>query len=231
MSSAPGKMRAPRLSGTNVRNAWKGSEWHSWWLALADLVFIRESEPIAFICRVRIDEVLPAWRYGSDRLLGFSGESAIANGWSSRARATGREPAYYERAWLEMREAAFVSWKRVEQALTLAAESIRLAEEAKGPDLEVLGRSIQDSLWLFPDRSQRACVVWTRQTQQSSPERSRNWSISGSRLATSSPRVSVFGTMSVRPGVRAPEGLLFEMGFVPSLRSVPCPVRFSMHLA
>jgi LuxR family maltose regulon positive regulatory protein len=119
----------------------------SWWLDLADLVF--DSRERAY--RLYL---LSGDRRGAARMavwLGwdcwaFRGETAIADGWLSKARRLlMAEPACYERVWLEMREGAFrlLENSDVDRALVLAAEGIRLAEEAREPDLETLGRSIQ----------------------------------------------------------------------------------------
>lgn len=119
----------------------------SWWLDLADLVFdSRERAYRLYLSRQdrRGAARMAVW-LGWD-CWAFRGERAIANGWLSRGRRLLEgEPASYERAWLEMREAAFCLLEEsdVDRALVLAAEGIRLAEEAKEPDLEVLGRSIQ----------------------------------------------------------------------------------------
>ena len=119
----------------------------SWWLDLADLVFdSRERAYRLYLARQdrRGAARMAVW-LGWD-CWAFRGECAIANGWLLRARRLLEgEPDCYERAWLETREAAFclLEERDVDRALVLAAEGIRLAEQAKEADLEVLGRSIQ----------------------------------------------------------------------------------------
>ena len=119
----------------------------AWWLDLADTVFdARERAYRLYLAQqdqrsaARI-AVWLGWDYWA-----FRGETAIASGWLAKARRLLKaEPACYERAWLETREGTFrlLEDHDVDGALLLAAEGIRLAEEAQEPDLETLGRSIE----------------------------------------------------------------------------------------
>ncbi len=119
----------------------------SWWLDLADRVFdSRERAYRLYLSRQdrRGAARMAVW-LGWD-CWAFRGENAVANGWLARARRLLEgEPACYEWAWLEMREAAFrlLEEMDVDRASILVAEGIRLATEAKEQDLEVLGRAIQ----------------------------------------------------------------------------------------
>jgi LuxR family maltose regulon positive regulatory protein len=135
------------LLGLESAECLEGLGMASWWLDLTDLVF--DSRERAYSLYLSSGD-----RRGAARMaiwLGwdcwaFRGETAIADGWLSKARRLLiTEPACYERAWLEMREGAFRLLEKndVDQALALVAEGIRLAEEARESDLETLGRSIQ----------------------------------------------------------------------------------------
>ena len=119
----------------------------AWWLDQADLVFdVRARAYRSYLehqnskgaARVA---VWMAWDHWA-----FRGESAVAQGWLRRARRLLKhEPACYERAWLELREASFrlLAEAAADHALALAEEGTRLARESGALDLEMLGLAIQ----------------------------------------------------------------------------------------
>jgi LuxR family maltose regulon positive regulatory protein len=76
----------------------------------------------------------------------FRGEGAVANGWLQRARRLLEDhPPCAERAWLEVREGSLCLLEEgdPERALSLAREGIRIAQEARNIDLEMLGRAVE----------------------------------------------------------------------------------------
>lgn len=119
----------------------------AWWLDRADLVFeARERAYRSYLaCRDYRGAARVAVWLGWDTWA-FRGEGAVAQGWLRRARRLlESEPACYERAWLELREAAFCLLEEAaaDHAHSLAAEGIRLAREVGAVDLEMLGLAVQ----------------------------------------------------------------------------------------
>jgi DNA-binding NarL/FixJ family response regulator len=119
----------------------------AWWLDMADLVFeCREAayrlylarEDHAAAARVAVWLAWDSWA--------FRGESAVANGWLQRARRLLENyPPCAERAWLEVREGSLCLLEEgdPERALSLAREGVRIAQEVKSIDLEMLGRAVE----------------------------------------------------------------------------------------
>ena len=76
----------------------------------------------------------------------FRGEHAVSNGWLQRARSLlSGLPACPEQAWLEVREGSLCLMEDgdPDRAHRLAAEGIRIAQQAHNIDLEMLGVSVQ----------------------------------------------------------------------------------------
>jgi DNA-binding NarL/FixJ family response regulator len=70
----------------------------------------------------------------------------VANGWLQRARHLLEDhPPCAERAWLEVREGSLCLLEEgdPERALSLAREGVRIAQEARNIDLEMLGRAVE----------------------------------------------------------------------------------------
>jgi DNA-binding NarL/FixJ family response regulator len=119
----------------------------AWWLDLADLVFeCREAayrlylarEDRAAAARVAVWLAWDSWA--------FRGEGAVASGWLQRARRLLEDhPSCAERAWLEVREGSLCLLEEgdPERALSLAREGVRIAQEARNVDLEMLGRAVE----------------------------------------------------------------------------------------
>jgi LuxR family transcriptional regulator, maltose regulon positive regulatory protein len=119
----------------------------AWWLDLVDLVFrCRESAYRMYLARedhtaaARV-AVWLAWDCWA-----FRGEGAIANGWLQRARRLLENyPSCRERAWLEVREGSLCLLEEgdPERALRLARDGVRIAQEVKSIDLEMLSRAVE----------------------------------------------------------------------------------------
>jgi LuxR family maltose regulon positive regulatory protein len=119
----------------------------AWWLDMADLVFdCRERayrlyvarEDRAAAARVAVWLAWDSWA--------FRGESAVANGWLQRARRLlENHPPCAERAWLEVREGSLCLLEEgdPERALSLSREGVRIAQEVRNIDLEMLGRAVE----------------------------------------------------------------------------------------
>jgi len=135
------------LRSDEVPEALEGLGLAAWWLDLAELVFdARERAYRSYLTRddraaaARV-AVWLAWDYWA-----FRGESAVASGWLQRARRLlDGQPACAERAWLEVREGSLCLLEEGDpvRAQTLAAEAIRIAQEASSVDFEMLGRAVQ----------------------------------------------------------------------------------------
>src|SRR5271170_1078826 len=134
------------LSVRETPEALEGLGTAAWWLDLADLVFdARERayrlylarEDRAAAARVAVWLAWDSWA--------FRGESAVANGWLRRARRhLENHGPCAERAWLEVREGALCLLEQgdPERALSLAREGVRIAQEVRNIDLEMLGRAV-----------------------------------------------------------------------------------------
>jgi LuxR family transcriptional regulator, maltose regulon positive regulatory protein len=135
------------LADRELPEALEGLGNAAWWLDLSDLVFdSRERAYRLYLARgdrpdaARV-AVWLAWDYWA-----FRGESAVANGWLQRARRLlDGLPPCSERAWLEVREGSLCLLEEGDpvRALALAAEGVRIAQEAGNIDLEMLGRAVQ----------------------------------------------------------------------------------------
>ena len=135
------------LRDREIPEALEGLGIAAWWLDMADLVFeCREAayrlylvrEDRAAAARVAVWLAWDSWA--------FRGEGAVANGWLQRARRLLEDhPPCAERAWLEVREGSLCLLEEgdPERALSLAREGIRIAQEARNIDLEMLGRAVE----------------------------------------------------------------------------------------
>jgi LuxR family maltose regulon positive regulatory protein len=135
------------LRNREIPEALEGLGIAAWWLDMADLVFAcREAayrlylvrEDRAAAARVAVWLAWDSWA--------FRGEGAVANGWLQRARRLLEDhPPCAERAWLEVREGSLCLLEEgdPERALSLAREGIRIAQEVRNIDLEMLGRAVE----------------------------------------------------------------------------------------
>jgi len=135
------------LRDREIPEALEGLGIAAWWLDMADLVFeCREAayrlylvrEDRAAAARVAVWLAWDSWA--------FRGEGAVANGWLQRARRLLEDhPPCAERAWLEVREGSLCLLEEgdPERALSLAREGVRIAQEARNIDLEMLGRAVE----------------------------------------------------------------------------------------
>jgi DNA-binding NarL/FixJ family response regulator len=135
------------LRDREIPEALEGLGIAAWWLDMADLVFAcREAayrlylvrEDRAAAARVAVWLAWDSWA--------FRGEGAVANGWLQRARRLLEDhPPCAERAWLEVREGSLCLLEEgdPERALSLAREGIRIAQEVRNIDLEMLGRAVE----------------------------------------------------------------------------------------
>lgn len=135
------------LRDREIPEALEGLGMAAWWLDSADLVFeYREAayrlylvrEDRAAAARVAVWLAWDSWA--------FRGEGAVANGWLQRARRLLEDhPPCAERAWLEVREGSLCLLEEgdPERALSLAREGVRIAQEARNIDLEMLGRAVE----------------------------------------------------------------------------------------
>jgi tetratricopeptide (TPR) repeat protein len=135
------------LRDHEVPEALEGLGTAAWWLDMAELVFdCRERayrlyvarEDRAAAARVAVWLAWDSWA--------FRGESAVANGWLQRARRLlENHPPCAERAWLEVREGSLCLLEEgdPERALSLSREGVRIAQEVRNIDLEMLGRAVE----------------------------------------------------------------------------------------
>lgn len=135
------------LRNVDDPEAWEGLGNAAWWLDLGDLVF--ESRERAFRLYLARDDrracarvaIWLAWDYWA-----FRGERAVANGYLQRARRLlSGEPPCPESAWLELRESSLSLMDDGDpsRALALATEGVRLAQETRDTNLEMLGHAVQ----------------------------------------------------------------------------------------
>jgi ATP/maltotriose-dependent transcriptional regulator MalT len=135
------------LRGHESPEALEGLGVAAWWLDLVDVVFDSRERAyrlymnrgdLAAAARIAVWLAWDSWA--------FRGEDAVANGWLQRARRLlAGQPTCIERAWLEAREGSLCLLEEgdPERALGLADEAIRIAREARSPDLEMLGLAVR----------------------------------------------------------------------------------------
>ena len=119
----------------------------AWWLDDAEIVFDARERAYRLYsergdrrsaARIAVWLAWDAWA--------FRGEHAVSNGWLQRARSLlSGLPACPEQAWLEVREGSLCLMEDgdPDRAHRLAAEGIRIAQQAHNIDLEMLGVSVQ----------------------------------------------------------------------------------------
>lgn len=119
----------------------------AWWLDDAEIVFDARERAYRLYsergdrrsaARIAVWLAWDAWA--------FRGEHAVSNGWLQRARSLlSGLPDCPEQAWLEVREGSLCLMEDgdPDRAYRLAAEGIRIAQQAHNIDLEMLGVSVQ----------------------------------------------------------------------------------------
>lgn len=119
----------------------------AWWLNLTDVVFdTRERAYRAYLSRgdnvsaARV-AIWIAWDCWA-----FRGEDVVGRGWLARARRLLEDAPYCtERAWLELRDAAFCLFEDRDprRAQAHADESVKIARAVGDTDREMMGRALQ----------------------------------------------------------------------------------------
>ena len=119
----------------------------AWWLDLADVVFdTRERAYRAYLSRGdNVSAARIAVWIGWD-CWSFRGEDMVGRGWLGRARRLLEDaPHCTERAWLELREAAFCLFEDGDpkRAQAHADEGVKIARSVGDTDREMMGRALQ----------------------------------------------------------------------------------------
>jgi ATP/maltotriose-dependent transcriptional regulator MalT len=119
----------------------------AWWLDLADVVFdTRERAYRAYLSRGdNVSAARIAVWIGWD-CWSFRGEDMVGRGWLGRARRLLEDaPHCTERAWLELREAAFCLFEDGDpkRAQAHADEGVKIARAVGDTDREMMGRALQ----------------------------------------------------------------------------------------
>lgn len=128
----------------------------AWWLDLAEVVFdAREPAFRLYLARGEQRDAARVAVWLAWDSWAFRGENVVAHGWLQRARRLLEgQPACSERAWLEIRCGSFCLFDEgdPERANRMAAEGIRIAQDAGNVDWRCWDARFRVSRLWYPER-------------------------------------------------------------------------------